>query len=286
MDKKNKQALLKRIKDLKAKGSNGTNPTEPTVAPKKPKQSNPDAEKKSMGDKNCLEGVNIGKQVAFGNTTAKDSAQRSREMLEWIIHPTKIDTFYSEYFEKKPLFIRRQSPEYYASWWTRETLDQTVKDNELTYGQDVNLVNYKDGKRHDMRVGEKVVAETMWQAVDDEKCSVRVLRPQEYNQDLSLMLSILDEFFHCNSGVNSYYTPPGAQGFAPHWDDVDTFIMQTEGSKRWRVYRTPTTDTLPRYSSGDFAQEEIGKPYLEETIRAGDLLYMPRGWIHQGYTSK
>lgn len=35
---------------------------------------------------------------------------------------------------------------------------------------------------------------------------------------------------------DSYLTPPGSQGFAPHWDDIEAFVMQLEGKKRWRVY--------------------------------------------------
>ena len=31
-------------------------------------------------------------------------------------------------------------------------------------------------------------------------------------------------------------TPPGTQGFAPHWDDIEAFVIQLEGKKHWRVY--------------------------------------------------
>ena len=33
-----------------------------------------------------------------------------------------------------------------------------------------------------------------------------------------------------------YLTPPETQGFAPHYDDIEAFILQLEGKKRWRVY--------------------------------------------------
>ena len=32
----------------------------------------------------------------------------------------------------------------------------------------------------------------------------------------------------------------------------------------------------------NFSQSEIGKPVLEVVLEAGDLLYFPRGFIHQG----
>lgn len=39
----------------------------------------------------------------------------------------------------------------------------------------------------------------------------------------------------------SYLTPPGSQGFAPHYDDIEAFVVQLEGRKHWRLYN-------PRYS--------------------------------------
>lgn len=35
-------------------------------------------------------------------------------------------------------------------------------------------------------------------------------------------------------------------------------------------------------SPANYDQSEIGKPILEVVLEAGDLLYFPRGFIHQG----
>ena len=40
-----------------------------------------------------------------------------------------------------------------------------------------------------------------------------------------------------------------------------------------------------RYSSPNFEQDEIGEPVLEAVLEPGDVLYMPRGCIHQAYCS-
>ena len=48
-----------------------------------------------------------------------------------------------------------------------------------------------------------------------------------------------------------YLTPAGSQGFAPHWDEIDAFILQLEGRKRWKVYEPLDEESkLPRESSG------------------------------------
>lgn len=95
----------------------------------------------------------------------------------------------------------------------------------------------------------------------------------------------LQEYFHCLVGANLYLTPPNSQGFAPHYDDIEAFVLQIEGKKRWFLYPPRTeNELLPRESSGNFQQDEIGSPYFAQTLYPGDLLYFPRGWIHQANT--
>jgi bifunctional lysine-specific demethylase and histidyl-hydroxylase NO66 len=55
-----------------------------------------------------------------------------------------------------------------------------------------------------------------------------------------------------------------------------------EGKKRWRVYKPLDEETvLPRHSSQNFKQEEIGEPIIDCVLESGDFLYFPRGYIHQ-----
>lgn len=61
--------------------------------------------------------------------------------------------------------------------------------------------------------------------------------------------------------ANAYVTPPGSQGFAVHEDTHDVFVIQTHGSKAWRVY-------------------DSGAPVLERELVPGDVLYIPRGFPH------
>lgn len=86
-------------------------------------------------------------------------------------------------------------------------------------------------------------------------------------------------------GANVYLTPPNSQGFAPHYDDIEAFVLQLEGAKHWKVYapRSPQ-EKLPRISSGNFSQDEIGEPILDVKMEPGDMLYFPRGFIHQAET--
>ena len=86
------------------------------------------------------------------------------------------------------------------------------------------------------------------------------------------------------------------QGFSPHYDDIEApfllstvpdltrtwweaFCIQLEGEKRWRVYEPRNKEeTLPRLSSPNFNQDEIGDPVIDVVLKPGDLLYFPRPW--------
>jgi len=81
--------------------------------------------------------------------------------------------------------------------------------------------------------------------------------------------------------ANAYCTPASAQGFAVHHDTHDVFVLQVSGHKRWRIYE-PVVE-LPlrdqRWSPAHAAA--VGEPLHDITLRAGDTLYVPRGWPHE-----
>jgi lysine-specific demethylase/histidyl-hydroxylase NO66 len=79
--------------------------------------------------------------------------------------------------------------------------------------------------------------------------------------------------------VNAYVTPPSARGLAVHYDTHDVFVLQFGGSKRWSVYEPVLEDPLPSqpWSSG---RGRPGEPILTARLDAGDVLYVPRGFLH------
>lgn len=59
------------------------------------------------------------------------------------------------------------------------------------------------------------------------------------------------------------------QGLAPHHDDVEIFVCQTEGTKKWQIYAPHNQYNLPPTSSRDFNPDEIGAPLMEVTLEVG-----------------
>ena len=85
--------------------------------------------------------------------------------------------------------------------------------------------------------------------------------------------------------VNAYLTPAGNQGFATHYDTHDVFVLQVDGTKRWRIHEPVLPDPLERQAWGGRA-DEVGatadgrrRPSTWSSS-PGDALYLPRGWLH------
>lgn len=92
--------------------------------------------------------------------------------------------------------------------------------------------------------------------------------------------------FHHVFGV-MYLTPPNSQAVRIHSDDQDVFLFQVWGTKRWTIRNSP--QRLP------YTEEMLGKdtpvpenlitePVLEFTMEPHDVLYIPRGYLHEANT--
>ncbi|CAD5123363.1 DgyrCDS11720 [Dimorphilus gyrociliatus] len=213
-----------------------------------------------------------------------DSAFEAKKLFECMIHPINVSKFFSELWEKKPLLVKRHIPSYNDGWFSSGELDRILREEQVDFGRNIDVVTFIDDKRETHNPPGRAYAPLVWDFYQNG-CSIRLLNPQTYSKNVWKFLSSLQEYFGCMAGANVYLTPPNSQGFAPHWDDIEAFILQLEGKKRWRLY-SPRSDneTLPRFSSGNFTDKDIGEPTLDVILEAGDLLYFPRGTIHQGNT--
>ncbi|MFN8099459.1 MAG: cupin domain-containing protein [Dermatophilaceae bacterium] len=84
--------------------------------------------------------------------------------------------------------------------------------------------------------------------------------------------------------VNAYVTPPQNTGFSDHYDVHDVFVVQVAGSKTWRirppVLRHPLRSQPWENRRAAVQEAATRPPLLETTLEPGDVLYLPRGFIH------
>jgi hypothetical protein len=84
--------------------------------------------------------------------------------------------------------------------------------------------------------------------------------------------------------VNAYITPPSNRGFSAHYDVHDVFVLQIAGEKHWRIHEPVLPDPLRTQPWNDrpalVAAAAAGEPVIDEVLRPGDVLYLPRGHLH------
>lgn len=77
------------------------------------------------------------------------------------------------------------------------------------------------------------------------------------------------------------FSVPGG-GVGPHIDQYDVFIIQGMGSRRWRVGdKLPMRQFCPHPA---LLHVDPFPPIIDEDLEPGDILYIPPGFPHDGFT--
>ncbi len=204
------------------------------------------------------------------------------ETFNDVIHPVEFEDFVSNYFEQKPFVIKRNQPDYYEPVLTITDIDRILRNNNLDsegfelvkYSQQLNKSKFTCS---DINTGKNVIDHKKLFGFFDEGFTINVDQFHRYHRPLNRLVDMTVRTFYGDSNAYLFYTPAGMQGLKPHWDQVDVFILQIEGSKEWRVYDSPMK--LPRTTEGFDNMDK--EPILTAVLEKGDMLYMPRGFVHE-----
>jgi len=198
------------------------------------------------------------------------------ETLRSLLQPNlSVEEFLDDWWEQKPIILHRESAEGFNHIFSMEDVgDAAVNAFEE------NVLFFKD-------------------------CQLN----RDFNNihlawlhDVSLIINHLDkawpnvlDFCHRLSPIfghvyaNMYLTPAGSQTAPPHTDDRDVIIVQVYGHKHWRVWDAPNGLCYKEEQLGKgqppLRAEELGEPTISDTLEQGDILYMPRGFLHEANTS-
>ena len=213
--------------------------------------------------------------------------------LARLLSPIEPSRFFADYWEQQPLVIARSQPDYYADLFSMRDVDYIISSTDLRHpairlvknGSDVPLQHYTTNVpwSNDVFTGvadvDKVLGAYRNGATIILQALHRGWRPlAHFCRELEKVLSFPLQ-------TNVYLTPPSSQGFAPHYDTHDVLVLQIAGSKHWRIYGSPIPLPDRSIPSGSI-RTQIGEPLHELDVQPGDLIYMPRGYIHEGLTSE
>ncbi|EKC2263091.1 hypothetical protein VQ360_003796 [Salmonella enterica] len=88
----------------------------------------------------------------------------------------------------------------------------------------------------------------------------------------------ISTIFSEKTGATLFFSSGPDVGFTSHWDNSDVIVYQLSGRKRWKIY-SKTVD-MPTDENKDSMLPPAEDPFLDITLGANDILYIPRGYWH------
>ncbi|MDO6597767.1 cupin domain-containing protein [Oceanihabitans sp. 2_MG-2023] len=211
-----------------------------------------------------------------------------KKYFDWLIHPITKETFLSDYFEKEVLHIKQdksRTSSYYNSLLTRKVFDLFLNEQNVKY-PDVQLVGTSiDFKHRDYLHTDNSINLPKLYKFYAEGATINVVGLNSYLMSLgNLCDNLIKETSH-RYQTNIYCTPKEKQGFNTHYDSHDVIVLQVHGSKEWEIYDNPVE--LPLKGPQNFTPEMDLNPVLKQniTLKEGELLYIPRGVMHNARTT-
>ncbi len=209
-----------------------------------------------------------------------------------LIAPLGFDDFFREHWERKPLYRRRGEPHFYDGVITNADLDGIISSADLRYpaiqlarnGSYLPAEAYTRNIKHGTEFFNGVPDLRQIQSEYGSGATVVLPALQRTWPPLHLLCSALEDEFSHPVHANAYLTPGDSPGFTPHYDTHEVFVLQIAGTKRWRVFEPaqPLPHRGQPFSPIGFA---LPPPLLELELQPGDLLYLPRGYVHAAHTS-
>jgi ribosomal protein L16 Arg81 hydroxylase len=224
--------------------------------------------------------------------------------LESLLAPISLDEFFSGYWEKAPLLCARREPSRYQALLGVSDIDFIVSSAfslDKTAVEALGTAEVKKFLKGDFATHVSELYDAYRRG-----STIRVNRVQRNWKPIRELCRSLEQSFEFPVRVNLYCTPASASTSTRHYDTHDVLVLQISGGKSWRIFK-PLVDLPlesvpplpfeertamlkyarggPRKARANIDDDECGDPLSELTLTAGDLLYIPRGFIHEAWTT-
>ncbi len=213
-------------------------------------------------------------------------------MIEYILEPITLNTFVNDYWDKTPFYIQREKPDYYNNILTIEQVNEYLDRNDIRFpairmaknGVGIPLSEYSSIISIGKYASEGLIDTDKFFNKFNNGATVFLQMMRSSVKSLSTFVSQLEKELRFRVETHLFLTPNHSQGLSAHYDTTSSFIMQVFGNKTWTVYKPilelPAIDqtfNMDTYSGS----EKI----FEVTLQPGDLIFIPRGFIHEAKTS-
>ncbi len=193
------------------------------------------------------------------------------KILQQLLEPYPVKQFLSEHWTKTAVHISADDSRKFRSFFSWNALNYLLNYHKLT---EPDLRFSKQGKALPEPDNSRDWSERLRQGA-----TLIVNGVHQRVPSVAKLAAQLRDDIGYETHINLYCSPANQQGFDCHYDTHDVLILQIEGEKKWFVYRE--TVFYPTSSMPSCQQDQpTDPPYLECVLKAGDLLYIPRGHWH------
>lgn len=203
-----------------------------------------------------------------------------------------VGTFAADHWAAAPLLTRAaELPRDFTDLFTADAVDELVSARGLRTpfarmakdGEVIAAARFTRGGGAGATIADQVADDRVLALMGDGATLVLQGLHRVWPPLVSFAGALSDELGHPVQ-VNAYVTPPQNQGFAPHYDVHDVFVLQVTGRKRWTIHAPVVNDPLsdqPWEQHRDaVAARATDEPLIDTVLEPGDTLYLPRGTIH------
>lgn len=244
--------------------------------------------------------------------------EASGSIVNSILNPYNVNEFINNYFETSPMLAKRpNNPKYYGNLISIDDVKSSIDEGYQLNRPSQHIQYLKDWKlaRQELRNNEywtgvfdnnntTLTGSIAFKAMDMHHFTLIMNRIQSIFPSVFFATQHIEDYLGWQVNANLYVTPPGGnQGFEAHFDWMDGFVLQLSGSKVWTMYDPPLVH-LPRpdlvqkptrqflrnrmndnvINEDNTPQKTLNKP-SHMTLQAGDLAYIPRGFVHEAISS-
>jgi hypothetical protein len=202
------------------------------------------------------------------------------------------DTFASEHWGRAPLLTRGDDPEAFRDLLDLDGVDELLSRRGLRTpflrlakaGQVLDSSSFTGPGGVGAEIGDQVRDDKVAALFGDGATVVLQALHRTWPPVIALATGLAAELGHPVQ-ANAYVTPPSSRGFSAHYDVHDVFVMQLAGRKHWTIHAPVLTDPLrdqpwnARAASVAAAARDT-EPAIDTILEPGDVLYLPRGWLH------
>jgi hypothetical protein len=199
-----------------------------------------------------------------------DSPNISNLDLSHLVAPHTIADFLDRFWEKVPLLTKTKQADRFQPLLPASDLNAVLELVDRLPSEAIELIGKTQIIGSPRGLREFFI----------EGATIRIRGIEKFFGPLAEVCKNIESHLGFPTRANLYCTPAKARGFDLHFDTHEVLVTQLIGKKRWQVYE-PARSRAENSDNGKITEAELGLLVMEALLEPGDLLYLPRGFVHR-----